>query len=530
MNNDSFRSLVSSSSKPSTNGKASTSAFQRPAALGSRNRTSIPMTPRNVPGYNANREFALQVAEQTSSSNGEPPSKKFKSSAAPKGTKLGAGYTDRAGLRQVQVAQGGDQTENDVSDKATRLKNLEEQFKLGQIDESHFERLKEQMGIGGDVSSTHLVKGLDWKLLERVRRGEDIDNSVNDNDLSGQASDGDNVDVDEELEKALEREVTAKENSTEAEQVEPTEQQQHQVLTRDEILRRFREQRNAPVVPAAPVLNDKFKKIASSNKPDKRKFIETINGRRREVLIITNKDGTTKRKSRWIDPEDATKPEHQPLGMEVPVEMAAKQKAMLEAEAAEDDNEDIFKDAGDDYDPLAGIESGEDDPDEDQQRKGESDETRSTMEKSGPVKKRNYFSSSRDGNEHDPETDNAFANDPTILAALKRAAQIRQHEAETDGRSEDQSRGHTEVGAKSAAFLARLKEQERQDAADLDYGFGESRLGDEDDEEAGPLYDDEEGEAKKKTGRKRGPKKRKGDKNNVQDVMSAIEGRGQRKS
>ena len=46
-------------------------------------------------------------------------------------------------------------------------------MKLQQIDRPTFERLRDDI-IGGDINAVHLMKGLDFKLLERVRRGEDV--------------------------------------------------------------------------------------------------------------------------------------------------------------------------------------------------------------------------------------------------------------------------------------------------------------------------------------------------------------------
>jgi len=81
----------------------------------------------------------------------------------PKGTRLAAGYTDRTKAYT-------DEEDNEI---AKRVKNLEESMKKGEIDREMFEKLVQEI-TGGDVGTTHLVKGLDRKLLERVRRGEDV--------------------------------------------------------------------------------------------------------------------------------------------------------------------------------------------------------------------------------------------------------------------------------------------------------------------------------------------------------------------
>src|SRR4051794_27934097 len=170
MNNTQFRSLLlnnnTSSSSPTAQDKnVAATPSQRSSTtpmLGSRTRSSIPMTPRSVAGYSSSNDFARQLAEHKRELSGQPPTKKFRFSAAPKGTKLAQGYQDRTSLRR---ADGEDAETHD--DKEKRLKALEEMMKLQQIDQSTFEKLRDEIGVGGDASSTHLVKGLDWKLLER---------------------------------------------------------------------------------------------------------------------------------------------------------------------------------------------------------------------------------------------------------------------------------------------------------------------------------------------------------------------------
>src|SRR5687767_551500 len=90
------------------------------------------------------------------------PEKTFKTSA-PRGVKFGSGYVDRAKER-------GDEEDDD---REERLKALEKSLKDEEIDQDTYERLRFQIA-GGDLSSTHLVKGLDFKLLKRIREGEDV--------------------------------------------------------------------------------------------------------------------------------------------------------------------------------------------------------------------------------------------------------------------------------------------------------------------------------------------------------------------
>ena len=53
-------------------------------------------------------------------------------------------------------------------DLEQRIAALEELVKKGQIDRATFEKLRIELGVGGDVQSTHMVKGLDWELLKKV--------------------------------------------------------------------------------------------------------------------------------------------------------------------------------------------------------------------------------------------------------------------------------------------------------------------------------------------------------------------------
>ncbi|EXJ91397.1 hypothetical protein A1O1_04509 [Capronia coronata CBS 617.96] len=520
MDNSQFRNLLQGDgSRKAPESGSSDSGFKKPV-LGSRARASIPMTPRSVVGYSGSKDFARQVAEHRREQDGQPPTKKFKSNAAPKGTRLASGYHDRTLERR---AVGEDAEPQD--DKEKRYKALEEMYKLQQIDEATFEALKSQIGIGGSLNSTHLVRGLDWKLLEKVRRGEDINSEPSqEQEATAETS---KVDVDDELDQVLDQEVQVKKSSPTPESENTAEGAvEAQPISRDEILRRWKESRTGKheIAPVAPSLGERFKKVSSEKSSNKKKFVEVVNGRRREVLVITNKDGTTKRKTRWLDPEDSAggSKQTQPLGMDVPAEFQAKQQALM-AEETEADDGDIFQGAGD-YDPLAGIQSDSEGSDVEGQGAAEISHTREKTVEAASDKPRNYFGTN---NEPAPAEDrsNPITKDPTLLAALKRAAALRRGD-EKGG--DDATDSDPDREAKQRQLLARLKERDQADAADLDLGFGESRYGDDDDED-GPVW--EEGDAgSKKPGRKRGPKKRKGDKDSVQDVMAVLEGRRKDKS
>ncbi|KAJ6072704.1 hypothetical protein N7467_010789 [Penicillium canescens] len=533
MNNEQFRRLLvdqgTSKSKDSnaTPARDASRGGATPGGLlGSRMRSSIPMTPRSVTGV----DFGRQLAEQR---QGDRPSKRFKSSAAPKGTALPTGYQDRAQLRN---AKGEDERGEDIE---TRIKALEDMVKLGQIDQATFDKLRKDLGVGGDLRSTHMVKGLDMDLLRRVRAGEDVSQAA---EKPAPPPEELKEDADEEFERLME------EKGLEEVAAAPKEQKEKKKgnmapppakpKTRDDILRELKAKRAAAAAPAPPpesTLSSKFKKL-SDGKPEKKRFIERDEtGRRREVLLITDAQGNTKRKTRWLDkPIEATGPAKgdlpmpdkaaEPLGMEVPAEIAARSAPA----APEDEDEDIFAGVGDDYNPLAGLEGDDDSSSDEEGETGESasrkpakdtvsKEDKKPTTETAPAKPRNYFGTST--TEEEPEDrSNPLTKDPTILAALKRAAALRQTSP-----SEGEEGESPEAALRHKRFIEEARRRDAMDAADMDMGFGESRVedGEEDDQVLFDFDDDNRGGKK----RKRGPKKKKGDKDSVADVMRVVEGR-----
>lgn len=562
MNNEQFRRLLadnSSSSKsnetvPSQGRNAPGGATPSSGLLGSRMRSSIPMTPyvpqlissvtcslsqftmlnrRSVSGV----DFVRQLAEQRREGDARP-SKRFKSSAAPKGTKLPVGYQDRAQLRSSQ--------EESADDIQNRIKALEEMVKLGQIDQATFEKLRTELGVGGDTESTHMVKGLDWELLKRVKAGEDVSQTAQKaNPVPVEEAPVREEDAEEEFERLMEE--RGKEELVAA----PKEQKEKKKgtmapppprkKTRDEILKELRANRAAaPKAPApAPesTLGSRFKKLGDG-KPEKKRFVEVdeATGRRREVLVITDAEGNTKRKVRWIDksgevvgssaalpmPDKAVKP----LGMEVPADIAA--RPATSAVPDDDEDDDIFAGVGADYDPFAGMEEGDSASDEDDERTNKATKKleqasvkADQMEPEGeavPSQPRNYFTTGTTSAapEESEDRSNPLAKDPTILAALKRAAALRQ----TSPSAEDGDEPETSLRYKK--FLEEARRRDAMDAADMDLGFGSSRIEDDEDEEGVPLEFERERGGKK---RRRGPKKKKGDKDSVGDVMRVLDGR-----
>ncbi|KAL4929821.1 uncharacterized protein BDV17DRAFT_260176 [Aspergillus undulatus] len=582
MNNEQFRRLLINNNKPSSS-KSDTGASQSPPAghnarspqggsgsgsggpggqslgLGSRMRSSIPMTPRTLHAPN----FAAQLSEYRRERDGNPPpNKKFKASAAPKGTKLPTGYEDRAAAR---LREDGDSSK---SESAAKLKELEEKFKKALIDENTFTRLRRELGVGGDLGSTHMVKGLDWDLLRRVKAGKDVerkeeseekdDGSAGVDEKEGQGE-GEEVDVDEEFDKVLEgnadqtlpsapREKEKKKGSM-APPPAPAPRK-----TRDEILKELKASRAAasagPSTTTAqpePALGARFKKIGDSGVEKKRFIEQDENGRRKEVLLITDADGKTKRKARWLDKPGTTAPttaaaaqsapekaekKAKPLGMEVPVEIAAKIKAAQNVEEDEDDN--IFAGVGADYDPLGEAGSDEDSSDSEEgevattaKSQQEPTDKKETADEPRPAKPRNYFATSASTgqedqveNNHDRDRGNPLTRDPTLLAALKRAAALRQAGSTDDGvEGLDEEGVDQETLLRRKKFLEEARRREALDAADMDYGFGGSRIEDDEDEEAALL------EPRGGNKRKRGPKKKKGDKDSASDVLGVLEGR-----
>jgi hypothetical protein len=423
------------------------------------------------------------------------------------------------------------------------VKALEEMMKLQQIDEATFVKLREEI-LGDEVGAERagLVKGLDWGMLERVKKGEltteDIlEKRAGKQEHAHDEEDG-GEDVDDEFEKLEQRDIEAIHKEKEKKKGEMAQP----ALTgkkrnRDQILAELKAARLAAKEAAQPSLGAKFKKVGE-RRADSR--IER-DSKGREVLITVDEDGNEKRKVRKVQvQEPAVEKGHGllmpdkdavPLGMEVP-------KIPKPAEEEEEEI-NIFDDAGDDYDPLAGL--GDEDSDEEGEEveipkpREKKPETEEASEESAPgsmappprlkqpAASRNYFGESK------PETTSDAIGlkpllDPTILAALKKASTINPISKATEN----------EEDAAKEARRKQMLQQDDRDAQDMDIGFGSSRFADEEDfeekkvklSEWGSKDDDREGgNGDGKGKRKRGPKKRKGDGNNAADVMKVLERR-----
>ncbi|GKT98314.1 red [Fusarium langsethiae] len=538
MNNDQFRKLIAANSQKSSTSKDGPSASSPAAgnALGSRQKSSIPMTPRAVAGTQA--DFARQLAERNSAAR---PQRKFKS-YDPKGIKLASGYTDRSKERD----------EDTDDERVQKLKELEKQLKDEEIDQETFEKRRFEIA-GGDLSSTHLVKGLDFKLLKRIREGEDIYGEKKEEpEKDAEPEPEPEIDIDNEFEKLEGKEVEAvakeKTGTKKKGQLSTVSLAPGKKRTRDQILAELKAAREAAKAQQANALGDRFKKVGIKQKAGSR--IERDH-KGREVLIIVDEDGHEKRKIRKVQPgaeEDDNDrngllmpdKDVKPLGMEVP-----EQYKKTEEEPEEDEDMDIFDGVGDDYDPLAGMDGsdsdsdGEDDSKEAKQQKTEQEPTADTSMPPPPRPQapRNYFQGAKTGLVSEEERNKAPSiSDPAIMAAFKRAAALNPIKTEKDDDEDDDEDGEGGEAQKKAMEERknRLMQMADRDDQDLDMGFGTSRLADEEDFDesrvklskwGGKEDDDDEGQSKGGPKRKRGAKKRKGDANNAADVLRVMEAR-----
>ncbi|KAI6785674.1 uncharacterized protein J7T54_006008 [Emericellopsis cladophorae] len=534
MNNDQFRKLIlANNASKSKDASSPPSATPGGSALGSRQRSSIPMTPRSLGGSQA--DFARQLSDRNRATK---PQKHFRTSA-PKGARLADGYTDRAREREAGDAD---------DDRATRLKALEESLKKEEIDQDTYEKLRFEIA-GGDLGSTHLVKGLDFKLLERIRRGEDV---YGEKEPEKQGQEDVAEDVDEAFEELEKQEVTAaakeKQEKKKKGQLSTVSLNAAKKRSRDQILAELKASRAAAKAAAEPALGDRFRRIGAVQKAGSR--IE-IDSKGREVLIVVDEDGHEKRKVRKVQP---SQPEAEaeaselpmpdksakPLGMEVPEQY----KKAPEPEEGLD--VDIFDDVGDDYDPLAGLDGSDSDSDEQPETSLKNDDAKTTEETRAsaqdqlampppPRPKRNYFENSKTGLVSEQQIKAPSMSDPEIQAAFKRAAALEQNRRRQGQETEDSDEDDEEAHARKAREERhrKLLESAARDDDDLDMGFGTSRFEDEEDFDETKVKiskwgaDDEDGEGQDKGGvkRKRGPKKRKGDANNAADVLRVMESR-----
>ena len=452
-------------------------------------------------------------------------------------------------------------------------------MKLGQIDKLTFEKLRDQI-TGGDVGATHLVKGLDRQLLERVRRGENVLGGQwqQSEDRERQNQNTAEPSADDELETLEKQEVAPVQRAAKTvkkSSIAPPSPVARVKRSRNEILADMKAAREAAKMQESQ-LGSRFRKVGTETKASSR--IERDN-QGREVLIIVDEDGRVKRKVRKVELDTDKKqngllmPDKDaiPLGMKVPDHVHA---AEAQQDSDEDDG-DIFDGVGDEYDPLkdeVGANESDDSSSEDEvlyrrtvvdtnaapkpdppagelapprpkqstplppgQRKADEAKAAMPPPPPPPTAKRNYFSETSSSTDASEGTKSTPFSDPTILATLKRAAALNAVSSPEDAEESRESG----VVTKPSSAAQRLLQRDR-DYDDIDFGFGSSRAGDEEDAEEGGKKvkmsewkgigaedDADEGGGRERGGkqRKRGKKKRKGDKDSASDVLRVIEGR-----
>lgn len=410
------------------------------------------------------------------------PTKKFKAAAAPLGTALPSGYVDRARLRDEEEE---DEKTAGIRERERKLQELAELAKRGKIDMEKV--IEESRKLGGDISTTHLVRGLDFKLLEKVRQGENV--------MEGKKNEEREEELDEELDEALDK-VVVKEKPE-----KPKKKTRAEVLAE---LKKAREEAEA-VRAAEEAQNSRFRKIGDRKKEQETKKQE---GDEPKIKYITTADGKVKRvrvKKKAPPPVEEIKPTGPTLGMEVPVAPPPPQ---------EDSDSDIFEGVGVDYDPFDGLQDDDDSSDD-------SDDSTSSKKKvlkdkgkekekdtlsgqtSEPKKKIKLFDDDDEATEELPKTtSDLLASNPEIAAALRKAAHLAEKREELKTLEENSKESR----------LKKLLESADRDMDDMDMGFGGSTNFEDDDEEVAPAS----GGAKK---RKRGKKNPKGDKNDIESIQ-----------
>jgi hypothetical protein len=562
MNNDQFRKLLNTPAPQddaTNNNNARPSAV--PSSLGSKRSSFMPMTPRSVRGGGS--DFARQLADRQTSTT--TAARKFKNSAAPRGSKLAHGFTDRTQSRY----------DHEADDKAARITALEDQVKLGQLDNATFQALRDQI-TRGDAHATHLVKGLDRKLLERVRRGEDV--------LGGHGqpppTDQDLQDEFDKLEEKkvarLERERTLKKG----EMAPPPPPLAGAKRSRDQILAELKAQRQAAAqarLAARPELGDKFRAVGASSAASSSSSRIQVDAKGRQVLMTVDEHGNVKKKVRKVQlpVEETTNNKFLDEGVTVPALKPVETPVDM---PKEDSDDDIFQGIGDAYDPLGGMDDDDDDEDEDDDDDDEDDDDDPTPQPSEPSPvtddmepkttqtsmppppppPRNYFASattSTTSTTSPPLPPQNPFNDAAFLAAVKKAGALSNISLSLSSSNPSDPLAPESAEAKEARLQkrAQLLAASDRDLEDMDLGFGSSRFGDDEEEEGGAqgggnkvklstwkggvlgLGNDDDGQEgqddgkwekdKKKKQQQQQGRKRKGNVDSAKDVLAVMERR-----
>lgn len=535
----------------------------------------------NGSAYDNDNDDGMSKPRESQSGEGHrPPGKRAKTSAAPKGARYGKGYQDRASLRRAE--------QREAEELEERIRALEDARRQGQIDEDTFQKQRAQLGVGGDLRTTHLVKGLDFELLRRVKAGEKLDLGDND-DMKGkepivepkpspspspspgpepepeakpesgleaqfepeaEAAKADSVipeaDFDAEFDAlvdAKEKEVTKPAPKQEKIKkgtlaVPPPPSIQNKKLTRDEILKQFKAKRSSHDTSSA--LGTRFKKINSKpgTKQQLEKYQETIM-QREQALEEANRQSvgdmeTSESEEQIQDAGVSTKARPSPPSPD-DTEAAPQPTAPPPVRRVDSDSEDevgdIFSDAGRDYNAgLPDEESSSSSSEGEMEDEAKTEEGHSKVTAPSPKQptgKRNYFGASRTAEEAVVDRSKPSLTDESIVSALKAARRKPSPDDDADEEKDDgeehvfgEGEGENEEAkARREKFLEEMRKRDELDAMDLDMGFGGSRFADEEDDMP---YQEEVRSGNK---RKRGPKKKKGDKNSAGAVMGVLEGR-----
>jgi len=497
-----------------------------------------------------------------------PSKKKFKA-AVPKGVKYGTGYVDRAKARlEAEAAEKEKEADAGEQERTARVKALEEQMALGQISEDVFVELRAKI-LGPNAGSAQPTKGLDWALLERTRRGEDV--SVEDGAVdNGEVEVGESgKDVEAELEKLVGDDVQTITREKEKKKGSMALLSQHKAgikRSRDEIMAELKAQRKAAAESkAAPMLDNRWRKVGEE------KSRIRIDSKGREVHITVDEDGVVKKKIRKLPAADSVGPampdSSKPLlGSETLVPMAKQEVPAGDSEG----DDDIFEGVGTAYDPLGQdvaedseasdtendatppipsaasgrLEAAPPEQSTDHTRAGEEVEDAPTKDsfESKTTPRRNYFNDTMSQATEESHTDH-LAGVQELLEKAARSDNVRSDDKTSDNNdSEGEAKDDREARLRKRA---RMLASNDRDLDDMDMGFGSSRYDDGEDEEEGgkkttlsewkgSVGDDEADAKHTRAGgkgggdhekRKRKPKKRKGDTNNMADIMRVIEGR-----
>ncbi|KAF2228039.1 hypothetical protein BDZ85DRAFT_315533 [Elsinoe ampelina] len=521
MNNSDFRSLLlSNSSHPSTKPTSASPPPPRTTSLGSRKSSFIP---RNI-RPSAKTSYNLKSTAASSDSTLERPAKKLKT------LDLGKGYTNRA------LERLNNDSEDVRDEKERRIHALARKVVQGELEEEEFERLREEIA-GGDVESTHLVRGLDRKLLERVRKGEDVMTGEGEEEKSDEPVDEDFEELEAKEVQTREKEKIEKKGELNSEATAATGAKRN----RDAILAELKAKRAQEAqarLQARPDLGDKFRKIEER----KEKPRTMIDSKGREVIITRDENGKIKKKVRKVAPPPDKLIEEANRSVKFLDEdvVMPKLKEASPAAPEEDTLDNMFDDVADDYDPLAGLvgdDSSSSNSSDSDAEDGEINEpkppaasapaqattdrapdpthasTPPALPSPHPSQPRNYFSTTRPA----PSTDETLTpaptanpfQDPSFLSAISRAGNMAKFKMHLgDGDSTDPSAADASDKAKPDADddneedadtrLERLEKEARlkkkraelmasmgRDDEDLDLGFGGGRFDEDDDGEEG---------------------------------------------